>query len=325
MANPVDAPTLALDVADLVDWLELSALFNEFGVARLDGLRGALKSLEESAEEDIGEDDRASDALIEKIENEIALRSGTLGNAYPFQLGAGAEELEINKDWREPQFSYYLICLLTTHVSGSAILRAPPTGELLTRLRNRVFQIVATLGLAGLSSGPAFSVGWPRVTGEKIVDLLERAAAAGGGFTARRPHGKYVSPAEKDGGVDVIAWTDEGTPPPTAFFFGQTASGRNWPGKPVTEHARTFGAAYMQDHMTGNLAYVTLIPYRVLDEAFWHAQHQYHMAILDRLRLPKRAMQGAELAARGVSIDDGHSVGELTGWVSDYYDYARAA
>jgi hypothetical protein len=42
MVSPVDPPTLALEVDDLVDWLELTALFDEFGVARLDSLLGSL-------------------------------------------------------------------------------------------------------------------------------------------------------------------------------------------------------------------------------------------------------------------------------------------
>lgn len=325
MPTPIDPPTLALDVDDLVDWLELTALFDPFGVARLDALLGSLAELEETAEDNIGERDRKIEQLIERIENEVEFRRHTLGQAYPFELSASGEELIRDDNWRDPKFAFYLVCLVTTHVTGSAILRTPPIGELLTRLRNRVFQIVATLGLAGLSTGPAFSVGWPRQSGETIIELLTRAAAAGGGFNVRNPPGDYVSPQEKDGGVDVISWTAEGMPPPTAFFFGQTASGKNWPSKPVTDHARVFGQAYMLDHMTGNRVYVTLIPYRVLDEKFWYSQHQFHMAILDRLRLPLRAWQGSQLAARGVPIDDADRLEDVTQWLGDFIAYAQAA
>jgi hypothetical protein len=113
-------------------------------------------------------------------------------------------------------------------------------------------------------------------------------------------------------------------PPPTTFYFAQTASGRNWPGKPVQDHARVFSQAYMQDHMTGNRDYVTLIPYRVLDMAFWNSQHQLHMAILERLRLPLRAWQGCQLAAQGVSIDEADRVGDVTQWLDDFIDYAMS-
>lgn len=325
MTGPIDSPTLGLDVDDLVDWLELSALFDPFGVARLDGLLGSLAELEETAEDNIAERDRQREQLIEQIENEVGLRQDSLGETYPFELSSSAEELYRHDNWNDLKFSFYLVCLIATHVTGSTILRTPPDGELLIRLRNRVFQIVATLSLAGLSVGPAFSVGWPRKSGETIVELLTRAAAAGGGFSVRNPSGEYVSPSEKDGGIDVIAWTAEGQPPPTAFFFGQTASGKNWPGKPVTDHARVFSNAYMQDHMTGNRSYVTLIPYRVLDLAFWHSQHLLHSAILDRLRLPLRAWQGSQLAGQGVLVDDSDHQDEVTTWLDDFFEFAQAA
>lgn len=325
MPGPIDPPTLALGVDDLVDWLELTSLFDEFGVARLDSLLGSLLQQDETAEDNIGERDRHREKLLESLENEVGFRQETLGETYPFRLADSGEELLRDASWQESKFGFYLVCLVATHVTGSAILRTPPVDELLTRLRNRVFQIVATLGLAGLSNGPAFSVGWPRQTGETIVELLTRAAAAGGGFAVRNPPGAYVSPHEKDGGVDVIAWTHEGVPPPTAFYFGQTASGKNWPGKPVSEHARVFGGAYMVDHMTGNRLYVTLIPYRVLDEAFWNTQHLFHRAILDRLRLPRRAWQGLQLAAQGVPIDGADRLSDLTDWLGDFIDYAQAA
>ena len=325
MITPIDPPTLALGVDDLVDWLELTALFDQFGVARVDALLGSLLELEETAEDNIGERDRQREQLIECLENEVEFRRSTLRDAYPFELSASGEELLRYDNWRDQKFAFYLICLVTTHVTGSAILRTPPVGELLTRLRNRIFQIVATLGLAGLSRGPAFSVGWPRQQGETIVQLLTRASVAGGGFNVRNPPGPYVSPDEKDGGVDVIAWTEEGMPPPTAFYFGQTASGKNWPGKPVADHARVFGQAYMLDHMTGNRVYVTLIPYRVLDIAFWNTQNLLHMAILERLRLPLRAWEGTQLAGQGVPIDGADRINDLIQWLDDFIIYAKAA
>ncbi|WP_271165569.1 hypothetical protein ACETKC_00255 [Brevundimonas intermedia] len=316
---------MSLKVDDLVDWLELAALFDEFHVARVDALIGSLLEQEETPEDDIGERDKKREQLVEELENEVEKRRQALGPTYPFQLSDAGDELIANGEWRDTQFAFYLICLVAAHVTGSEILLAPPAGQMLTTLRNQVFQIIATLGLAGLTRGPAFSVGWPRQQGETIIALLTRAAAAGGGFTVRNPPGQYTPPQEKDGGVDVIAWTPGGRPPPTAFFFGQTASGKNWTDKPVADHARTFERAYMQDLMTGNLSHVTVIPYRVLDERDWNHLHQFHRAILDRLRLPLCAWEGLQLGLNGVAIDGADRVDELRNWLGDFYDYAKAA
>lgn len=325
MANPINPPTLTLLDDDLMDWLELTALFDEFGVARVDALLGALSELNESAEDNIAERDRHREQLIERLENEFNVRKNSLCETYPFELNESGVELIRVDSWQEPQFLFYLICLITTHVSGSAILRSPPVDELLVSLRNRIFQIVATLGLAGLSSGPAFSVGWPRRTGEAIVELLQRAAEAGGGFAVRNPPSPYVSPHEKDGGIDVIAWTPAAQPPPTAFFFGQTASGRNWQGKPVTGYAETFSNAYMVDHMTGNRLHFTMIPFRVLDEAIFHNQSLIHRGLLDRLRLPLRAWQGVQVAASGMPVDDAENIDEISQWLANYMTFTQAA
>lgn len=325
MSMAMNAPTLGLGVDDLVDWLELVALFDKFGVARMDSLLGSLAELEPSAEDDIGRRDQEREQLIEKLETEVTFRQKSLEDTYPFELSAAGDELNLSPTWRdEPRLAFYLVCLIATHTSGSPILRAPPVEGMLIELRNKIFQIVATLGLAGHSRGPAFSVGWPRQNGEKITELLTRAVAAGGGFTVRNPPSPYVAPQEKDGGVDVIAFTLDGRPPPVAFYFGQTASGRNWEDKPVGVYVETFSGAYMLDPR-GNPIHVTLIPHRVLDEARWNLMSHRHKAILDRSRLPLRAWQGFQLAGTGVPIDGADLIDELRDWLFGYYDYAQAA
>lgn len=325
MSLAMNAPTLGLGVDDLVDWLELVALFDEFGVARLDALLGALAEQESSAEDDIGRRDQEREQLIEKIEAEVTFRQENLEDTYPFELSAAGDELILSSTWRdEPRLAFYLVCLVATHASGSPILRAVPIDEMLRELRNKIFQVIATLGLAGHSRGPAFSVGWPRRNGEKIVELLTRAVAAGGGFTVRNPPSPYVAPQEKDGGVDVIAFTLDGRPPPVAFYYGQTASGRNWEDKPVGVHVDTFVGAYMLDPR-GNPVHVTLIPHRVLDDARWYQMSHRHKAILDRSRLPLRAWQGLQLANGGVPVDGADLVDDLRQWLFGYYDYAQAA
>jgi hypothetical protein len=315
---PIDPPNLESHAAELVDWMELVALFGPYGIARTDALTSSLKQLEENDEEDIGEADKAFEQLRERIENEVELREKHLGDTYPFCLDGDGEELRLVEGWASPVYSFYLICLITSHVTASPILNKPPTGTLLTRLRNRVFQTLATLAISGLTRGPAVSVGWPRISGETIVELLQRASENGAGFNVRTPPGVYTSPDEKDGGIDVLGWTQEVTPPPTHLFFGQTASGGNWPGKPASEHARVFEANYMQDVATGNRQYATIIPFRVTDDRFWNSQNQFHRAVIDRLRLPPNAKVGLELFEAGTMVDEADQVGAVVDWLQEY-------
>lgn len=317
-SKAIDPPTLQLDIGQLTDWLELSALFSEFGVVRVDALIGSLKQLAEIQEDDIGEADKAAERFLEGIENEIIVREKHLGETYPFHLGEDAEELQIADNWVEERFSFYLVCLITSHVTNSPILRVPPVGSLLTQLRTRIFQVLSTLALAGLANGPAISVGWPRLRGESIVELMHRASTNGSGFDVRDPPGAYVPPAEKDGGIDVMAWTSEITPPPSILFFGQAASGNNWPGKPVSEYARVFESNYLQDIMTGNRGHATIIPFRVLDMNFWKAQNLAHRTVIDRLRLPPHAYKGLQRARSGTMVDEADQIECVIAWLQAY-------
>ncbi|MBY5610900.1 hypothetical protein [Rhizobium leguminosarum] len=322
--KPIDPPTLHLHPAQLVDWLELVALFDPFRTARIDALAASLKQLAEEAEEDIGEADRVVERLVEGIENEIELREKHLGETYPYHLDEDAEELQLIEGWQDPKYAFYLVCLVTSHVTKSPILRTPPADGLLLRLRNEIFQILSTLAMAGLARGRAVTVGWPRRSGETITELMNRAAANGAGFSVRNPPGEYVAPAEKDGGIDVMAWTNELSPPPLTLFYGQTASGNNWPEKPVFEHARIFESSYLQDIMTGNRGHTTIIPFRVWDTRFWNAQNLLHRSLIDRLRLPPYAYTGLRQALEGMMVDEADHVENVVAWLNEYRAAALA-
>ncbi|WKL57392.1 hypothetical protein Q1W73_17265 [Asticcacaulis sp. ZE23SCel15] len=317
-SKPIDPPTLEMNAGELVDWLEFGALFDQYGIARTDALIASLKLLAEQNEENIGDADRRIEQIIESVENEIQVRVEHLGETYPFRLDDDAEELALIEDWQSEKYSFYLVCLVTSHVTGSPILKIPPSGNLLTRLRNNVFQILSTLAMAGLSRGPSISVGWPRRSGETIIELMRRASDSGAGFDVRNPPGIYIPPEEKDGGIDVMSWTAELTPPPSNLFFGQTASGNNWPGKPVYEHARVFENNYLQDIMTGNRGYATIVPFRIWDKRFWMAQNQAHRSLIDRLRLPPHAWFGLQQAKAGVMVDEASQIANVLTWLQEY-------
>lgn len=338
--EPVMTPGLNAEDHVLVDWLELVAFFNEFQTARLDELDASIEEQFEALEDDepdddtddLGDDDAGNIARVdaekervrERIENEVDFRLKDCDNAYPFRLGDDAEELVLVEDWQDDRFTPYLTCLITTHLTKNSLFDFEVADELIQRLRNRVFQVLSTFAMAGLASGSAASVGWPRTDKADIIETLKRAEARGAGFQTRKAPGRYTPPKEKDGGVDVIAWQIDVRPPPILFYFAQVASGHNWPGKPVSTHSKLFERHYMDDPHRGNVSYATLLPFRVADEDQWNNEHVIHGALLDRTRLPKHAVLGQALARDGVEMDESGNMPQVLAWLNDFRATALA-
>jgi len=335
MANePVVTPSLNAEDHVLVDWLELIAFFNEFRTARLDELDASIEEqFESSDDEEAGEDsdalgdgddgnigriDAEKEKIRERVENEVDFRIKDCPDAYPFQLSDDAEELILVDDWRNNQYTPYLTCLITTHLTRKSLFDFEIADELIQRLRNRVFQVLSTFAMAGLASGSAASIGWPRTDRADILSTLRRAEARGAGFQTREVPGPYTPPMEKDGGIDVIAWQADVRPPPILFYFAQVASGHNWPGKPVSTHSKLFERHYMDFAHPGNVSYATLLPFRIADKIQWNNEHVVHGALLDRTRLPKHAVIGQALAERGIQMDESENMPQVLEWLTDF-------
>ena len=206
--EPVVTPGLNADDYVLVDWLELVAFFNEFRTARLDELDAAIEEQFEALEDDVadedagqlGDDDAGNIARVdaekervrESIENEVDFRKNDCENAYPFRLGDDAEELVLVENWQDDMFTPYLTCLITTHLTKNSLFDFEVAEDLKMRLRNRVFQVISTFAMAGLASGSAASIGWPRTDKADIVTTLKRAEARGArGRGAAHVHGLH--------------------------------------------------------------------------------------------------------------------------------------
>lgn len=119
--EPIIAPPLNSPATILVDWLELIAFFNEFGLARLDVLQGALTEQEEEPEENIGRNDRENETIIDRIENEVIEREKACNGSYPFELSDDAEELSLKAGWDAEEHSVYFVCLLTSHLTTNSL------------------------------------------------------------------------------------------------------------------------------------------------------------------------------------------------------------
>ncbi|WP_343520799.1 hypothetical protein [Sphingomonas sp.] len=325
--NAVNTPPLDAGPAVLADWLELAAFFDARARARLDDIDNAFKIQDQEAANDDGEADAAKEDRRARIEGEIAERTEHLGEAYPFVLSADGEELALKPRNQLGTAAFYLLCLIFSHATKSAILERTPSARALAQARRRHFQILSTLAVAGHVGGPALSFGWPRKSGQTIVQAIERACLLSGVGTARNPPGPVASKYAKDGGIDVIAWRPAVNlaPPPAEMCFGQAASGHGWREKNAPDEIPDFYESFYLNRPPTNTVGVTIIPFRLQPDD--HATYGYrHGHILDRLRTPRAAVEGLRLARQyGVIVDDADDVGLLGRWILGYRSQVRHA
>jgi hypothetical protein len=319
MSTPfVSPPALGASADILVDWLELVALFSQFQRARLDDIVASFKTQREEAAPDFGDEDREDDLVRSAIESEFETRKRALVDAYPYELAPDGEELQLVRGIEDPSASFYLLCLIASHVTNSPILRKPPCDSLVRKMRNRIFQVVGTLAVAGFARGPAVSVGYPRESKESILGVLGRAQRWCSGLEARDKVGRHAAPRAKDGGIDVIGWPQMDRPPPPHVYFGQVASGVGWRGKPATVEYDNFMDDFFEGRGGAQHNFVTLIPFRVVDELVFERESKVHKSIFDRNRIPRHALQAIVLSGTGVEMDEVTNVHQVYRWLRQY-------
>lgn len=312
------APATNASADEKADWLEMRAFFDEFHRARLDEIIGALHIQIEENEDDIGERDLEIENARQEIEAELAERERGLGEAYPFVLSRNGEVLEFKDRRHRRGGKFYLFCLILSHVTGSRILEILPHDTAIRIARNRYFQCLATLAMAGHLRGPAIWMGWPRETDETILDVVGRACALAQTGARREHAAPTASTYNKDSGIDVLGWvTEQDRPPPTNFAFGQTASGQNWKDKSARNDSESLLRNYFLHDPNCQLSHYTIIPHR-LSETEIQQNHYRHGAIFDRTRAPLKAWQGLVLWRSGVHVDSPEISRLIWRWLRSY-------
>lgn len=319
------SPANDADAATLVDWLELTAFFDRYEQSRLDEIAGLLALQEGETEENIADRDAENERLRELIEGEVRAREQSLLEAYPFALSDDGEVLTLKAKDKRSASSLYLLCLILSHVTKSPILLHPPADGHVRDVRRTHFQIFSTLAVAGYIDGPALSLGWPRASGESILEVVARAVDGSGTGSARAAPANTANPAAKDGGIDVLGWQPApDRPPPTAFWFGQAASGLNWRPKSAKDEHPEFIRDYFDVGPQCNQSFITISPERVA--AFWmESKSLRHGTILDRTRAPLAALKGLRLHRDGGTVDEALRAYLLPLWVGRYRAEVRKA
>ena len=316
-------PVAQASVATQVDFLELAALIDPSGRIRIDTLVRDRELQAEEAEDNIGNADGTKDEFIGSIENEYNDRVEKLSVSYPFRMSKDADELTLQNHDRNHITGSYLACLIASHVGdrnglGLEIPSEQGLGaEIITRMRNRIFQMIGTIALAGIANGPSASLGWPRVRGETIIECMERAVERGFPIEVRAERNMALARA-RDDGVDVVAWMDTDHPPSPLVWFGQIASGQNWCGKIVVDDSKHFAEAYL-DVVPTNKNHATIIPFQLDDEdPDIKVLHHRHGHILDRMRLAKEFQKGINLIEGGTEMDESENTHVASDWVIEF-------
>ena len=317
-------PSARANVATQIDFLELAALIDASGRVRIDTLIEDRALQAEEEEVDIGNADREGDEFIGSIENEYDYRTRMLGESYPFRMSEDAEELTYQNPGNGPVAGSYLVCLIASHIGSRADLRLEIPSErgldsdIITRMRNRVFQMIGTIALAGCAKGPAVSVGWPRVENETIIETMNRAFERGFPIQIRAEPNYTVLSGVRDDGVDVVAWENVDLPPSPSVWFGQIASGRDWRNKTVTERATRFAEGFLCAVPT-NKNHATIIPFHLDDSApDTRTLHHRHGHILDRIRLNRNFKSGINLIEEEIEMDESENIQIALDWVNEF-------
>ncbi|QBK31363.1 hypothetical protein [Roseitalea porphyridii] len=314
-----DGPGPKAPATAQVDYLEMESFLDQYGRASVLGVIDDEKLQTEEPDEDIVDDAVQENARAVEIENEVNARKHALGAHYPFDLDATGDNLEYQTA-TTPAQNTYVACLIC------AFLRVHGTRgwdkdlrHLELRFTKRVFQTVGTLVLAAQAGRGAISLGWPRLVNEPIIAALKRGWQRGSTIEPHETPTWLAPPADKDGGIDVIGWSDwpYGSQIAESIILGQLASGMNWEGKSVRDFIDTFRQSYVRT-WPENRTMATVIPFRRTNGPKAASLDIRHGAVFDRLSLPTKVAEAEALAAQGRVFDEIENVDSIRQWVDDY-------
>lgn len=304
-----------------IDWLELTAFLSTERSAHLDLIGDAFGIAQDKEAADFGESDARLEDLYVSFSNEITTRQGVLGlDAYPFSMSANGEAVEMRAPTHFGHYSY-LISLVIHHSWASGKLRCPTRlSKTETTMARSVFEVVCAIAALGFASGPSFLLGTNRSGADQLLERIKHICVVAGEGQAREALHRSAPEAANDDGVDIIAITPEADGPPARdFYFGQAASGKNFPSKPIKNVIDGFLEIWFSMR-PANTKPLMFIP-AILEEtdSVYYTTRLGHM--IHRMRLPKYAAAGADLLDSDGTLL--HFVEDPASPLSWFRDYAE--
>ena len=337
------AVPLESSVDTLLDWFELFVVRSEFRSASVRNLQRRW-DVRRNAEDETPEgrhdyadpqhlDNNQDDVFLEKILLELRKRMELLGDAYPFQLDANENSLEMKQELSEGCY-VYLFCLFLSNANKSEVFDLAEMRYELTNEARDLFQACATWAAAGLIGGCASAFGFPRPDGSGFLTALRGTYRDVGEGSIREELKPGVSEFPKDEGIDVVAWLPrrDGAPG-TVYVLGQVATGDNWKHKSVVGDIRPFHENWFDDLPPSTPLAAMIIPFCIplVGEATLTQQISVLTSrfgiVLYRYVVPHLAQDGLKLARSDARrrIDRTNDMPRIEQWVSDRIEDLRQA
>lgn len=313
--------------ARAADWVEMCIVAGARTLTRAE-LRGSQDILEEDprdsgeiddfdAANDInmgGSDgeitDQISEAMAERVYEELKYRQESLGKLYPFELVETFSSWHLTR--RKPSnrsenvaHMCYISCLVMTS-ARSELLKNHLTDVQLNELAD-AFQAIAYINAAEIVGGAAYWMGWPRPDESPMLAAVQDLVRKMDLGTAKSARPASVNNMVKDGGIDIVAWRNfKDRRPPGLVLYGQVASGEDWAGKPIVGNQRKF-RPFFDRHPSEHPIHALFMPRvshdKVAEDREYTfeesaREHAYELEgdmglIVDRLRLTELSSQHA--------------------------------
>ena len=293
------------------DWLELRACLEPSRKIYLVDIERAWEAQRQSEDTDYEGGEIEFDSWLRPVISCIERRAKTLGEAYPFDLDDNADRLGYLADLSEDNVGHvvYLLCLVISALPDSEVMQAP-TLVLDNKIRDQ-FQSCAAWAAAGFVGGSCHVLGWPRPEKDPFVKALEHIyhfSMADGEAEVREGRVPGASGAEKDAGIDIVAWKPRlDRMCGKIYLLGQVASGQDWRDKPVAPDVKSLHANWFNFRPVSNAIPAIFIPYSVPAVSGSTLQEQIRFlvpkfgAIFYRDVLARYAQMGFQLGKDGAA------------------------
>ena len=345
-------PTKIGSRSQWADWLEISCIVSNFGVAKSADLKKAIDLQSDDDDHGVETDpvngeplekeilEGSTGEILEKVHEELVYRKKLCGDAYPFELiypeggasfdGSFKIESKLGEITLNNRYIFYVLGLMETALRDNAI--AVKDVSVSNHRLGMLFQIASCLAVGGYLNGPTVWFGFPRPEKNAFLPALRAAMDRFGSHkvVAKTPPG-YPA-ALKDGGIDIIAWLDFGDGRAAkTVILGQVASGYDWEGKTLNGFIPKF-LNWFVPPAPAHIKPAILIPFPIHhhieedDNEAWEDQARgwllYNSSdfgvIFDRFRVARFAAKAIDLPEERKEVIDGwESIGNLTSWLSE--------